>query len=277
MPLGWEPLYFSEVDPFCCRLLKEKYPSVPNYGDIAGVTQGPAVDLIIGGTPCQSFSVNGLRAGLDDARGNLLREFCRVVAANRPRWFIWENVPGVLSSNGGRDFGALVGSMVGSGYRLAWRVLDACGFGVPQARRRVFVVGHFGDWRRAAAVLIDCQARSKRTSSAKEVRKADGLSVCPSHGNARYGWTGDETPKWQLEATPTLRAFQGGEGVSVADRAIHRRLTPLEWERLQGFPDNYTAIDGATDRQRWRALGNAFATPVLRWIGNRIMELDRGC
>ena len=155
--LGWESAFFSEIEPFPRAVLAHHYPTVPCHGDfttIRGDEYGP-VDLLVGGTPCQSFSVAGLRAGLADDRGNLALEFLRLADRARPRWLVWENVPGVLSSNGGRDFGSILGGMVELGYGFAYRVLDAQYFGVAQRRRRVFVVGHLGDWRRAAAVLFE--------------------------------------------------------------------------------------------------------------------------
>jgi len=116
------------------------------------------LDLLVGGTPCQSFSVAGLRGGLDDARGNLALRFMQLCAAARPRWVVWENVPGVLSVDGGRAFGSILGALEELGYGWAYRTLDAQWFGVAQRRRRVFVVGHLGDWRRAAAVLFEQQS-----------------------------------------------------------------------------------------------------------------------
>src|SRR5690606_2110294 len=96
-----------------------------NLGDIEKIGPVPAIDILVGGTPCQSFSVQGLRGGMDDPRGNLLLRYCQIARSARPRWLLWENVPGVLSSNGGRDFGALIGALDELGYGYAWRVLDA--------------------------------------------------------------------------------------------------------------------------------------------------------
>ncbi len=159
-PLDWTPAWFSEIGPFCSALLETRYPDVPNLGDMEGLLdENPEpVDLLCGGTPCQSFSVAGLRGGMDDPRGNLAAVFCALAGKLRPRWVVWENVPGVLSSNAGRDFGAILGALAEFGYGLAWRVLDAQYFGVPQRRRRVFVIGYLGDWRGAAAVLFDSQS-----------------------------------------------------------------------------------------------------------------------
>ena len=168
-PLGWEPAVYSEIDPFPRAVLKHRHPSVPLHGDFTTIqgNQYGSVRLLVGGTPCQSFSVAGLRKGMADPRGNLALGFLGLAERLHAEWVVWENVPGVLSSNGGRDFGAFLGGLAELGYGFAYRVLDAQyirvdGFGraVPQRRRRVFVVGHLGDWRRAAAVLFECESMS---------------------------------------------------------------------------------------------------------------------
>jgi DNA (cytosine-5)-methyltransferase 1 len=157
--LGWRPVGFSEIEPFPCSVLEHRFPDVTNFGDMTKFEEWPiepgSIDVLVGGTPCQSFSIAGLRGGLKDGRGNLALTYCRIVQKLQPKWFVWENVPGVLSSNSGRDFGSIVGAMAELGYGLAYRVLDAQYFGVPQRRRRVFIVGCAGDWRRAAAVLFE--------------------------------------------------------------------------------------------------------------------------
>ena len=163
-PLGWQPHAFSEIERFPSQVLAHRYPDVPNLGDMTKYREWPdaSIDLLVGGTPCQSFSVAGLRKGLGDPRGNLMLTYGAIAGRYRPRWLVWENVPGVLSSNGGRDFGTFLGMLAELGYGFAYRILDAQyirvdGFAraVPQRRRRVFVVGYLGDWRRAAAVLFD--------------------------------------------------------------------------------------------------------------------------
>ncbi len=156
-PLGWTPVGFSEIEPFPCAILKHRFPKTPNYGSLTEYQSWPlepgAIDLLVGGTPCQSFSVAGLRKGLADPRGNLALTFLGLADRLKPKWIVWENVPGVLSSNGGRDFGSFVGALGQLGYGWAMRILDAQHFGVPQRRRRVFVVACLGDWRAAAEVL----------------------------------------------------------------------------------------------------------------------------
>lgn len=273
-PLGWRHVFCAEVDPFCCALLKHHYPDVPNYGDITKIETTPAIDVLVAGTPCQSFSMAGNRKGLDDDRGQLALAMPRIASAARPRWIVWENVPGVLSSNGGKDFGTFLWSLAELGYGLAYRVLDAEYFGVPQSRRRVFVVGHQGEWQRAAAVLFDAESCEQDARSAGEIRRQlrDANGQAPE---TLVGWAGDGTPKQRVGAIPTMRASQGGEGTGFISEQEFRRLTLLEMERCQGFPDGYTRLEGAGDTQRRKALGNSFCVHVLRWIGERIEAVQR--
>ena len=155
--LGWRCAFMSEIEPFPRAVLSHHYPEVPLHGDFTTIQAGDygAIDLLVGGTPCQSFSVAGLRGGMADERGNLALEYLRLAERLRPRWLVWENVPGVLSSAGGRDFGAFVGGLAEIGYGWAYRCLDAQHFGLAQRRLRVFVVAYLGDWQPAAAVLFE--------------------------------------------------------------------------------------------------------------------------
>lgn len=191
--LGWTPFAFAEIEKFPSAVLSHHYPHVPNLGDMTKFKDWPdaAIDLLVGGTPCQSFSVAGLRKGLADPRGNLALTYLGLVDRYRPEWIIWENVPGVLSSSGGRDFGAFLGGLAELGYGFAYRVLDAQyvrvdGFGraVPQRRRRVFVVGHLGNWRRAAAVLFERESLSWDSAPRREAgeRVAPTISARPTGG-----------------------------------------------------------------------------------------------
>jgi DNA (cytosine-5)-methyltransferase 1 len=158
-PLGWEAAGFSEIEGFPCRVLEHRFPAVRNFGDMTKFKEWRmedvgSIDVLVGGTPCQAFSVAGLRKGLADPRGNLSLVFLGLVERFRPKWVVWENVPGVLSDKTGA-FGALLGGLGELGYGFAYRVLDAQYFRVPQRRRRVFVVGCAGGWQGAAAVLFE--------------------------------------------------------------------------------------------------------------------------
>lgn len=207
-PLGWKPAFFSEIDNTASRFLAAKYPDVPNLGDMTKFQEWPdhAIQLLVGGTPCQSFSVAGLRKGLADPRGNLMLTYLAIVDRYRPQWLVWENVPGVLSSNGGRDFGAFLGGLGQLGYGFAYRVLDAQfvrveshPWAVPQRRRRVFVIGCLGDWRRAAAVLFERESLSGHPPPRRETGQGTATDVAPSltssgRGVERTGETRGQDP-----------------------------------------------------------------------------------
>lgn len=208
MPIGWKPVAFSEIEPFPCNVLAHHHPDVPNWGDMTKYKEWPdaSIDLLCGGTPCQSFSVAGLRKGLADPRGNLMLTFGAIAAKYRPRWLVWENVPGILSSNKGRDFGSFLGLLAELGYGFAYRVLDAQYVrveshprAVPQRRRRVFVVGHSGGlWQRAAAVLFERESLCGHPAPSREAGqaiarpfRAGAPNGGPGHG-ARSGDSNDE-------------------------------------------------------------------------------------
>ena len=358
--LNWDPVAFADFDDFPSAVLAHHYPNVPNLKDVLNVDWSKyegAADLVVGGSPCQSFSVAGKRLGMDDPRGNLALHYLRVVGAVRPKWFLYENVPGLLSSNEGDDFAIFLGEVAKLGYGFAYRVLDAQHFGVPQRRRRVFVVGCAdGDWRSAAAVLFDKQSLQGNLASSRQKREEDqslsafglesesrpvgrGISeekpagsltagmyhhgsinnqclgtnahlimekgiihaekVGPTMGASGppYSRTGNERVEAEAlvvqqgvdlfnqeltgEIHCPLRTAGGHGAPAMMDGAIVRRLTPLECERLQGFPDNYTKVpwkgkpaEECPDSHRYKGLGNSMAVPVMRWIGERIDMMD---
>jgi len=212
--LGWKPQWFSEVDKFPSAVLEHHYPDVPNYGDMTKFKEWPkneSIDLLVGGTPCQSFSVAGLRSGLKDPRGNLMLTYLSMAEQLKPKWLVWENVPGVLSSNRGRDFATFLTAMGKIGYGFAYRVLDAQYFGVPQRRRRVFVVGCLGDWRSAASVLFESESLSGHPAPSRETRKR----VAPTVGTgAPYSRTGNA----RVEADAIVFGAQNSasQGASVS-------------------------------------------------------------
>jgi DNA (cytosine-5)-methyltransferase 1 len=353
--MGWNPIAFSEIEKFPSQVLAHHYPNVPNLGDMTKYkewTLSESIDILVGGTPCQSFSVAGLRKGLDDPRGNLALTYVGILDKFRPKWCVWENVPGVLSSGGGRDFGSFLGALGELGYGWSYRVLDAQNFGVAQRRRRVFVVGCLGGWGSSSKVLFESESLSgniaKGRSSWKETTtdagistqlcgpltardykgissddcnerymkmvatpkianclettcndysRADGFTMIAyeNHGTdsrvkeveisptvtARWGTGGNNVPlaMGSSKISGTLRANPGSgwrsngtpvEAVAIQNMAV-RRLTEVECERLQGFPDNYTNIkENCPSGLRYKALGNSMAVPVMRWIGERI-------
>jgi DNA (cytosine-5)-methyltransferase 1 len=280
-PLGWRAAFLSEIDAFPRAVLRHRHPDTPLHGDFTTIEAGDhgSIDVLVGGTPCQDFSIAGLRAGMAGDRGNLTLQYLALARRLRPEWVVWENVPGVLSSNGGRDFGSFLGGLGELGYGWAYRTLDAQYAGIPQRRRRVFVVGHLGDWRRAAAVLFERHSLSGDPPPRREAgegiaalfeegartgESTDDLVVGPlqsggtprGHGTAGVnrqavnaghvvafnlrGREGGAMP--ETDDLASLRAASGGSSRSyVADIAV-RRLTPREGERLQGFPDDYTLV-----------------------------------
>ena len=282
-PLGFRPIGFSEIEPFPCELLKQKYPNVKNYGDITQYEKWNIgqFDILAGGTPCQSFSIAGKRGGTADERGALMYAYLGIVEAYRPRWIIWENVPGVLSSNSGYDFTSFLAGVEECGYGWAYRVLDAQYFGVPQRRRRVFVVGHIDNRTDLAAkVLFEQQGVCGNIAAGSEIQKkttaaiGKGVNYFRRGGNFKYH---------KDKKAATLRSSAASDCfdlVLAREKKYIRRLTPLECERLQGFPDNYTQIEWrgkpaeqCPDSLRYKAIGNSMAVPVMRWIGERIKRI----
>ena len=218
-PLGWEAVAYSEIERFPSEVLAHHYPQTPNLGDMTKFKEwnlGTNVDVLVGGTPCQSFSVAGLRKGLDDPRGNLMLTYLAIADKYRPRWLVWENVPGVLSSNGGKDFGVFLGALGELGYGFAYRILDAQYFGVAQRRRRVFVVGYLGDWRAAAAVLFERHSLQGHPAPSRE--KREDPAKCLTRGaNQRYDFETED-----LIAQPIVvdrAAFNQGENAQYKFRA----------------------------------------------------------
>ena len=250
-PLGWKAAAFSEIEPFPSAVLAHHYPDVPNHGDMTKFKDWPdeSIDLLCGGTPCQSFSVAGLRKGLDDPRGNLMLTFGAIAAKYRPRWLVWENVPGVLSSNEGRDFGSFLGLLGQLGYGLAYRVFDAQYAGLAQRRKRVFVVGCLGDWRSAAAVLFERHSLQGHPAPRREAGKA--ATTIPSRSTAGGGLGTDFDCDGGLIAAPhadispaiKARDFKGVSSDGDGDGAI---LVPMLAHSLTG--EGFDASEDGTGR-----------------------------
>lgn len=286
-PLGWHPAFFAEIEPFCSMVLKHHYPGIPNYGDFTTIRDAEPIDVLVAGTPCQSFSVAGRRAGLDDARGVLAFEFLKLAGRLEPRWIVFENVPGLLSSSEGRDFSAFIQALAELGYGFAWRVLDAQYFGLAQRRERLFAVGYLGDWRPAAAVLLEPE--SLRGDSAPSRTAGQEVAGTLGRGAQQRGWCDDldratfvamalnakggsgrldgesETFVTHALTAEGFDASEDGTGsgtplvaFSCKDHGADgirsgmsvRRLTPRECERLQGFPDDFTLIPEYRKRQK---------------------------
>lgn len=250
-------------------------------------------DLIVGGSPCQSFSIAGKREGLNGASG-LMWEYVRAVREVCPQWVVWENVPGgASSSSAGEDFRCLLSALDELGYGLAWRILDSQFFGVPQRRRRVFLVGHFGE-RPPTEIPFECESlrgdfetsRKKREAlTARAYRCADGASkwtkytacLCMADDNSHAAIDKDVCGTLKVCGSAPMIAYDTCGEMPV------RKLTPTECERLQGFPDDYTKIpykgkpaEDCPDTPRYKALGNSMAVPVMRWIFERIDVASKG-
>jgi DNA (cytosine-5)-methyltransferase 1 len=274
-----------EIDKFCLRVLEKHFPNVKKYRDVREVRGQDleAVDILVGGFPCQDLSTAGSRKGLRGAQSSLWWEFHRLVGELHPTWVLVENVPGMLSSNKGRDMGAILWSLGDLGYWWAYRVLDAQWFGLPQRRKRVFIVGHIGDRTAPAKVLLEPEGCPR-----------DSAEGCGGEGHKVIGALTSSARKADIADTLLARYAKSpataGRDSSVRNVVLDptgrvRRLTPLECERLQGFPDGWTCLceaQGNTERcrcpdsPRYRALGNAVAVPVVEWIAKRILKYEQG-
>ena len=244
---------FSEIEPFPCAVLAARYPFVPNMGDmtkINGWALRGQVDLLVGGTPCQGFSHAGLRGGLRDPRSGLAVHFVRLAAELRVPWLLWENVPGALSTAGGGDFRAFVSALDELGYGLAWAVLDAQWFGVPQRRKRLFLVGRLGDWRGPCQVLFEPDRvcgnppprRSKRQGHAPRAEGGAGEGGQPFNvaGNIPCRGAGVDRPGTQSEFGLTVL---GQPEVSGTITAVGSGACSVGNRSLDGF----TVLDQPND------------------------------
>ena len=356
---GIETVLQVEQDKHCLAVLERHWPNVRRLDDVRllgthqpfdmcppeceeGCERDPEcvgiqeiiddfgnIDLIYGGFPCQDVSVAGKRAGLDGERSGLWFEFHRILRELRPRWAVIENVPGLLSSNRGRDFGVILQGLEELGFDVAWAILDAQNFGVPQRRRRVFIVA--GPSRRSCEqVLSLCESCGGNPETGRATGEGTAASITASaghHGHSSPRGDGSDN----LLVSPTLtggaegRGYRGDDGSNayvaytvspargtgdghgnawnsnyipdIVGQAVNakwakgssgpsgdevqnmvgvsqgvRRLTPVECERLQGFPDNWT--EGQSDSHRYRQLGNAVAVPVSQWLGHRLMAVE---
>jgi DNA-cytosine methyltransferase len=259
-PIGWEPVAFSEIEPFPSAVLKHHWPEVPNLGDMSKYEQwqiqSGSVDILVGGTPCQSFSVAGLRQGLKDPRGNLMLTYLAIAERLKPRWLVWENVPGVLSSNGGKDFGSFLGALGELGYEWAYRVLDAQWFGVAQRRRRVFVVAHFGEGNLAAKVLFESESVRRDSAPSRETRQGVATNVAPSltasNDPSRSPQSSEVTQQVNavLEASvvsPTITQCKGSRG-GCSDEAL-MEIKAVHEAINAGIPDVCATIDCGLAKQ----------------------------
>lgn len=301
---GMRIVWQCEADKWRRGILARHWPHTPCGTDVRewqGYGDEP-VDLICGGFPCQDLSVAGRRAGLHaGARSSLFFEFARIADTLRPRWLLVENVPGLLSSHGGRDFAVVLATLAEIGYGVAWRVLDSRFFGVAQRRRRVFIVGYLGaDGPEPFLPFLESGARDTEagiaqrkdvayalTRRAANDRPESGAATLVTHALTNIGHdasedgTGRGTP---IVATTLSRGSnpnsnaagrrrEDDENLAVTNGV--RRLTPVECCRLQGFPDDWFGDPNEPpDSPKYAALGDAVTVNVAEWIGRRIIEGD---
>ncbi len=253
---------FSEIDKYAIQTYQSHFPEHKNYGDITKINTDdiPDFDLLVGGFPCQAFSIAGKRKGFEDTRGTLFFEIARILKAKQPRLFLLENVKGLLSHDNGQTFRTIIATLDELGYDLQWQVLNSKNFGVPQNRERVFIAGHLRGTSRPKVfpigesagnnikVVGDLSSESwlKRNESTRRVYGTDGIS-------------------------PTIPTAQGGGVMAkiLTDDIKIRRLTPIECERLQGFPDKWTI---GSDTQRYKQCGNAVTVNVIQAIMERLLK-----
>lgn len=288
---------YSEINKYAIQTYQKHYPNHTNYGDITKINECdlPDFDLLVGGFPCQSFSVAGKRGGFADTRGTLFFDIARIVKHKRPHLLLLENVKGLLSHDEGRTFGTIVSTLDELGYDLQWQVLNSKNFGVPQNRERILIVGHLRGTPRPEVFPLLGEDGGDTEIGVPYPRGAKGIATRHLDRNGGlisdiastvqvaevphvvipspvYG-SGKRSVGYSVSDTfPTIRATQhksGDNQAKVSDGVSIRRLTPMECERIQGFPDNWTA--GVSDTQRYKQCGNAVTVNVIRAVMERLL------
>ena len=291
----WQCVGYSEIDKYAIQIYEKHFPGHKNYGDITKIKaeELPDFDMVVGGFPCQAFSIAGKRRGFEDTRGTLFFDIARILRIKRPRLLLLENVKGLLSHENGRTFKTIVSTLDELGYDLQWQVLNSKNFGVPQNRERVFIVGHLrgtsrpkvfpisqssqGNLKYSGGVisareqwLKDGKHNSRNFSQGQRIYGTDGISQTLA---GQAGGQGGKTGLYQV--SKTVRAGgrssphgskQNWDSYDIGNSI--RRLTPTECERLQGFPDGWT--EGVSDTQRYKTLGNAVTVNVVKEIIKKI-------
>jgi len=272
---------YSEIDKYAIQTYQKHYPEHYNYGDITKINANelPDFDLLVGGFPCQAFSIAGKRKGFEDTRGTLFFEIARILKAKQPRLFLLENVKGLLSHDNGNTFRTIVSTLNELGYDLQWQVLNSKNHGVPQNRERIFIIGHLRGTSRPEVFPFTISNPKNLEqliggSQGNRVYSIDGVATTQA---SLAGGQGAKTGLYATERrtryiksdiagtlTSHFRGSPDGDGRTgvIEDTAI-RRLTPIECERLQGFPDNWTI---GSDTQRYKQCGNAVTVNVIKDI-----------
>jgi DNA (cytosine-5)-methyltransferase 1 len=308
---------FSEIDKYAIQIYLNHFPSHINYGDATRIdpSQIPDFDLLVGGFPCQAFSIAGKRRGFDDTRGTLFFDIARILKEKRPRFFLLENVKGLLSHDDGRTFKTIISTLVELGYSVEWQVLNSKNFGVPQNRERVFIIGYLGRESRPKvfplagknqvhyqqvgldiATCLDSHYYKGTSPNGLQAQRRQLVGTPRTHKDGE----GFREAKSGLVPTIPARAREDGSGQAVIIQRARgfnkggehrisptlgsnawqqnnhltqgmriRRLTPIECERLQGFPDRWT--EGISDTQRYKCLGNAVTVNVTQYLTSLLL------
>ena len=281
---GFEISFQCEISDFCQAILKRHFPKVPRTTNIKEINGAdiPTSDVWVAGFPCQDVSLArmGKRDGLKGQQSGLFFHFARLVGESRPRVLVVENVPGLLSSHQGRDFGIVLGTLAELGYSLGWRVLNSKNFGVPQSRQRVFLVGCHRDREGPAQILFE----PERGGGDASPRGSDGAAaVSPFKRVVEHpGGEGAVTPAiayclYAESARHTGTDWSRNYVVYPSQGAV-RRLTPSECEGVMAFPPSWSVPsevhwdEETYDTLRYHALGNAVTPPVAEWLAGRIRD-----
>lgn len=283
--LGFERTGFTitvqcEIEKYCNTILQNHWPDVKRFTDIRDVTSVPLSDVWAGGFPCQDVSVArmGPRAGLRGKSSGLFFEFARLLEQHRPRILVIENVPGLLSSHGGRDFGIVIQTLAELGYGVGWRVLNSRYFGVPQSRQRVYIVGCHRDRRGPAEVLFEPERSQGHAAESRPNGKAALSPFKTSFGNPVHGPVVPGIAYCLYACSARHTGTDWSRTYVTYPTGKVRRLLPIECERVQGFPDNWTVAPedngwgdaDSVDSLRYYALGNAVSVVVAEWLAARI-------
>lgn len=304
-PLGWKCVAVSEIEPFPCAVLEHHYPNVPNLGDVTKITEQQIKNLgffevLVFGSPCQNLSVSGNRKGFSGDQSKLFFAAIKVIQWARKhcglRFALWENVPGAFSSNKGADFTEVVkhmaglsdlntpkngwgkeGAAVGSNGLLEWSVLDAQWFGLAQRRKRVFAIVDFGNWQSRPPILLERHSlrgsfEPSGTQGEYNSRKSEECPVFAIQGNAigRKPKNGPQGSGFGYSGVSFTLTATDRHAICYND--IARYLTPVECEKLQGFPENFTKISNYENNSRYKAIGNSMAVNVMAWIGQKVQQ-----
>jgi len=272
----WECVGYSEIDKYAIATYQSHFPEHHNYGDITKINEQelPDFDMLVGGFPCQAFSIAGKRKGFEDTRGTLFFDIARIIKAKQPRLVFLENVKGLLSHDNGETFRTIIATLDELGYDIQWQVLNSKNHGVPQNRERVFIVGHLGGIPERKVFPIggdseeDARRMGEEISYTLDANYAKGTNTLEK--SRRQVVKIQQRPHGffkgsDQEIAPSIRGASVSQNVFVNKI---RRLTPIECERLQGFPDNWTI---GSDTQRYKQCGNAVTVNVIRDIAERLL------